>query len=77
MEAWTTIAWLGIEKFWLGFIDFLKDYRKGPDYKKFLQSAQETARKYWDFTKREISRIKANPKLADIHAMNFKNRFEN
>lgn len=23
MEAWTTIAWLGIEKFWLGFIDFL------------------------------------------------------
>jgi hypothetical protein len=59
----------------LGFIDFLKDFRKGPDYKKFLQSTQETARKYLDFTKKEISRIKANPKLADIHARNYKNRF--
>ncbi len=23
MDAWTTIAWSGIEKFWLGFLDFI------------------------------------------------------
>jgi hypothetical protein len=60
----------------LGFIDYLKDHRKGPEYKKFLANVSAAARKYWDFTKKEISRIKSNPKLASIHAMNFKNRFK-
>lgn len=60
----------------LGFIDFLKDYRQGPEYKKFLTNVQDTSKKYWNFTKKEISRIKSNPKIADIHAENYKNRFK-
>ena len=60
----------------LGFIDYLDGYRTGKDYEAFKKNLKDAAAKYADFTRAEISRLKSDPKLADVHANNYKNRFK-
>jgi hypothetical protein len=60
----------------LGFIDYLDGFREGKDYEVFIKNLEILMSKYDKFTKNEIQRLKSNPKILDIHADNYKNRFK-
>lgn len=60
----------------LGFADFFDGYRSQESVKKFLDDAERMSvgKEYVLFTKKEIEKIKKNPKVLDQYGENYNNR---